>query len=421
LPADPIESHPTPHIGLDHQLPAPPRSHGVRILVWLIILLIFGVAFYLVWTRQSAPPKAAGGGGRGGGGLGGPVTLTAATAQKGDIGVYLDAIGTVTPVYTASITSQVAGQIVAVHYREGQLVHKGEPLIDIDDRSYRATLLQAQGTLEKDQNILGQAKMDLQRYQAAWSRNAIAKQILDDQEKLVLQDEGTVKNDQGLVQYDEVQVGYCHIVSPITGKVGLRLVDPGNVVQANGTTALVVVTQMQPITVVFTIPEDSLGQVQSRLIKGAKLPVDAFDRTSITKLESGSLLTLDNQIDTTTGTVKGRAIYANAKSALFPNQFVNTRLLVNTLHDATLVPSSTIQHNGSTAFVYVIQSDAKGEKAQEKEVKTLVSDGNTTAVQGINPGDVLANSGFDKLAPGATVKISTKPVPSAATSGSTAP
>ena len=391
----------------------------MRILVWLIILLIFGVAFYLVWTRQTAP-KPAGGGGRGAGG-GGPVTLTAATAQKGDIGVYLDAIGTVTPVYTASITSQVAGQIVAVHYREGQIVRKGEPLIDIDDRSYRATLLQAQGTLEKDQNILGQAKMDLQRYQAAWSRNAIAKQILDDQEKLVLQDAGTVKNDQGLVQYDEVQVGYCHIVSPITGKVGLRLVDPGNVVQANGTTALVVVTQMQPITVVFTIPEDSLGQVQSRLVKGAKLPVDAFDRTSINKLESGSLITLDNQIDTTTGTVKGRAIYANSKSALFPNQFVNTRLLVNTLHDATLVPSSTIQHNGTTTFVYVIQSDAKGEKALEKEVKTLVSDGNTTAVQGINPGDVLANSGFDKLAPGASVKISTKPVPSAATPGSQAP
>jgi multidrug efflux system membrane fusion protein len=418
LPADPIESPSTPHIGLDHQLPAPPsRSHGVRILVWLIILLIFGIAFYLVWTRQSAPKAEKGGRGAG---MGGPVTLTAATAQKGDIGVYLDAIGTVTPVFTASITSQVAGQIVAVHYREGQIVRKGEPLIDIDDRSYRATLLQAQGTLEKDQNILGQAKMDLQRYQAAWSRNAIAKQILDDQEKLVLQDEGTVKNDQGLVQYDEVQVGYCHITSPITGKVGLRLVDPGNVVQANGTTALVVVTQMQPITVVFTIPEDNLGQVQPRLAKGAKLPVDAFDRTSITKIESGSLLTLDNQVDTTTGTVKGRAIYANKTSSLFPNQFVNTRLLVNTLHDATLVPSATIQHNGTTAFVYVITSDAKGEKAQEKEVKALVSDGNTTAVQGINPGDVLASSGFDKLAPGATVKIAAAPVPSA-TVGSQAP
>ncbi|MBB5058662.1 multidrug efflux system membrane fusion protein [Granulicella aggregans] len=418
MPADPIESHPTPHVGLDHQLPAPPRSRGVRILVWLIILLIFGVAFYLVSTRQTAPKPA--GGGRGAG-AGGPVTLTSTTAQKGDIGVYLDAIGTVTPVYTASITSQVAGQIVAVHYREGQIVRKGESLIDIDDRSYRATLLQAQGTLEKDQNILGQAKMDLQRYQAAWSRNAIAKQILDDQEKLVLQDEGTVKNDEGLVQYDEVQVGYCHIVSPITGKVGLRLVDPGNVVQANGTTALAVVTQMQPITVVFTIPEDSLGQVQPRLAKGAKLPVDAFDRTSITKLESGSLLTLDNQIDTTTGTVKGRAIYANKTSSLFPNQFVNTRLLVNTLHDATLVPSSAIQHNGSTSFVYVIVSDAKGEKAQEKEVKALVSDGNTTAVQGINPGDVLANSGFDKLAPGATVKIAPNKAAAPEAKGSQAP
>jgi multidrug efflux system membrane fusion protein len=418
LPADPIEAPTTPHVGLDHQLPAPQhRSHGVRILVWIVVLLIFGIAFYLVWNRQSAP-KAAGGGR--GGGLGGPVTITTATAQKGDIGVYLDAIGTVTPVYTASITSQVNGQIVDVHYREGQIVRKGEPLIDIDDRSYKATLLQAQGTLEKDQNILAQARMDLQRYQAAWARNAIAKQILDDQEKLVLQDEGAVKNDQGLVDYDQVQVSYCHITSPITGRVGLRLVDPGNVVQSNGTTALAVITQIQPITVVFTIPEDSLGQVQARLAKGAKLPVDAFDRTSVNKLESGTLLTLDNQIDTTTGTVKGRAVYANKATTLFPNQFVNTRLLVNTLHDATLVPSSAIQHNGATAFVYVIQSDAKGEKAQEKVVKPVVTDGMTTAVQGINPGDVLANSSFDKLAPGSVVRISTKPVAPDA-SGSQAP
>lgn len=422
MPAEPVHPYATPHAGLDHQLPAPKSGgRGLRLLVWLIILLIFGVAFYLVWTRQSAPKEAHAGGGGRGGGFGGPVTLTTATAQKGDIGVYLDAIGTVTPVYTASITSQVAGQIVAVHYREGQLVHKGEPLIDIDDRSYRATLLQAQGTLDKDQGILAQAKMDLERYQAAWSRNAIAKQILDDQEKLVVQDQGTVKNDQGLVQFDEVQVGYCHIVSPITGRVGLRLVDPGNIVQTNGTTALAIVTQIQPITIVFTIPEDSLGQVQPRLAKGAKLPVDAFDRTSVTKIDSGTLLTLDNQIDTTTGTVKGRAIYANKTSSLFPNQFVNTRLLVNTLHDATLVPSSTIQHNGATAFVYVIQSDAKGgEQAQQKEVKVLVASGVTTAVQGINPGDVLADSSFDKLAPGATVKRAARPA-GRDTSGSQAP
>jgi multidrug efflux system membrane fusion protein len=263
--------------------------------------------------------------------------------------------------------------------------------------------------------------MDLDRYKAAWARNAIAKQILDDQEKLVLQDQGTVKNDEGLVAYDQVQVDYCHITAPITGRVGLRLVDPGNVVQANSTTTLAVITQIQPITVVFTIPEDDLGQVTTRIRQGAKLPVDAYNRTDTTKIDSGLLLTLDNQVDTTTGTVKGRATFANKTSSLFPNQFVNTRLLVNTLRGVTLIPSSTIQHNGTTAFVYVIQSDGKGEeKALERQVKTLDTDGTTTAVQGVNPGDVLANSSFDKLAPNATVKISKNPV-APDTSGSQAP
>ncbi len=417
MPADSLEQHPQPHIGIDHQLPEPPRrSNAVRVLVWILLLLVFGIAFYLVWNKKEAP-KAAGGRGAAGGG---PVTITTATARQGDIGVYLDAIGTVTPVYTASITSQVNGLIVAVHYKEGQLVHKGEPLIDIDDRSYKATLLQAQGTLDKDQGVLEQAEMDLERYKAAWARNAIAKQILDDQEKLVQQDKGTVKNDQGLVQYDQVQVDYCHITSPINGRVGLRLVDPGNVVQSSATTALAVITQIQPITVVFTIPEDSLGQVQARLRQGAKLPVDAYDRTSVTKLDSGVLLTLDNQVDTTTGTVKGRASYANKASELFPNQFVNTRLLVNTLHNATLIPSSTIQHNGTTAFVYVIQGTGKDETAHEKTVKTLVSDANTTAVQGVNPGDVLANSSFDKLQDKSKILISKTPL-AADNTGSQAP
>ncbi len=420
MPADLEASHSQPHIGLDHQLPAPPprRSGTVRVLVWVVILLVFGIGIYLVLNRKDTPAPAAGG--RGGPG-GGPVTLTTATAQRGDLGVYLDAIGTVTPVYTSSITSQVNGLITAVHYKEGQIVHKGDPLIDIDDRTYKATLLQAQGTLDKDTNVLGQAQMDLERYQAAWARNAIAKQILDDQGKLVLQDQGTVKNDQGLVAYDEVQVDYCHIKAPITGRVGLRLVDPGNVVQANGTTTLAVITQIQPITVVFTIPEDNLGAVQARLRQGAKLPVDAYDRTSVHKIDSGVLLTLDNQVDTTTGTVKGRATFANKTSALFPNQFVNTRLLVNTLHNVTLIPSSTIQHNGTVAFVYVITSDGKGhEKAAEKPVTPLDTDGNTTAVEGVNPGDVLANSSFDKLAPGATVNISKTPI-APNPSGSSAP
>jgi multidrug efflux system membrane fusion protein len=328
----------------------------------------------------------------------------------------LDAIGTVTPVYTASITSEVTGLVVAVHYTEGQRVKRGDPLVDIDPRPYRATLLQAQGALERDQNVLGQAQMDLQRYRDAVAGNAIARQMLDDQEKLVLQDDGTVKNDQGTVQYDEVQVDFCHITAPISGRVGLRLVDPGNVVQSAGTTTLAVVTQLEPITVIFTIPEDSLDQIEARLRKGAKLPVDAFDRADQKKIASGTLLTLDNQIDTTTGTVKGRSIFDNKNDALFPNQFVNTRLLVDTLRGVTLVPSSTIQQNGQASYVYVIQQNV----AHMRSVKTGVTDGGVTQVQGIHPGDVLANSSFDKLQDNSKVAVSSAAAPASA-SGSSAP
>src|SRR5580700_2402374 len=217
-------------------MPAPtrPPHKGVKVIAWIVLLLIFAVAFVLVLRHHDDTTKSAKSP-RGGGGA---VTVTTTAAQKGDIGVYLDAIGTVTPVYTSSITSQVNGIVTAVHYREGQLVHKNDPLIDIDDRTYRATLLQAQGTLERDQNVLGQGEMDVVRYRDAWARNAIPKQILDDQEKVVLQQQGTVKLDEGVVQLDEVQVEYCHIKSPITGKVGLRLVDPGNVVQSSGTLTL---------------------------------------------------------------------------------------------------------------------------------------------------------------------------------------
>jgi multidrug efflux system membrane fusion protein len=351
------------------------------------------------------------------------INITTATATKGNIGVYLDAIGTVTPVYTDSITSQVSGPVIAVHFKEGQLVSKGDPLIDIDPRPYQAMLLQAQGALERDQNVLAQAQMDVERYRAAWARNAIAKQILDDQEKLVLQEEGTVKNDQGVVQFDQIQVEYCHIVAPIAGRVGLRLVDPGNVVQTDGTTPLAVITQLDPITVIFTVPEDSLGPVEARLRKKAKLPVDAFDRAGQTKLASGNLLTLDNQIDTTTGTVKGRAVFDNKNDALFPNQFVNTRLLVNTLQGVTVVPASAIQQNGQASLVYVIQNNV----AHMRSVKPGVTDAGQTQVDGINPGDVVANSSFDKLQDNIAVAVSNGAVnggaakPAAATTGSSAP
>jgi membrane fusion protein, multidrug efflux system len=387
----------------EQQNPAPrPGQHkGVRIIVWIVLLLIFGVGFFLVLrqhdnTQTAKSPRGAGGG---------PVTLTTATAKKGDIGYYLDAIGTVTPVYTTSITSQVNGIIVAVHYREGQIVHKGDPLVDIDPRPYQATLLQAQGTLERDENILGQAKMDVERYRDAWARKAIPKQTLDDQEKIVLQNDGTVKLDQGMVQYDQVQLDFCHITSPIDGRVGLRLVDPGNVVQSSGSLTLVVVAQVQPITVIFTISQDNLGQVQQQLRQNAKLTVDALDPLGQKKITTGKLQTLDNQIDTTTGTVKGRALFDNKDAMLFPNQFVNIRLLVYTIHDATLIPSSAIQHNGKTAFVFVIQDGV----AHMRTIQPGVTDGGTTQVTDINPGDVVANSSFDKLQDNSKVTIANNP------------
>jgi membrane fusion protein, multidrug efflux system len=414
LSTDPKEHQP---IGPDHQLPAPTPAHpqhkGIRVAVWIALLLVFAVAFLLILRHHDDTTKSAAASRHG---AGGAVALTTATAKQGNLGVYLDAIGTVTPVYTASIVSQVTGPIIAVHYKEGQTVHKGDPLVDIDPRPYLATLTQAQGTLERDQNVLAQAKMDLDRYRAAWARDAIQKQTLDDQEKLVLQDEGTVKLDQGAVQYDQIQVGYCHITAPFTGRVGLRLVDPGNVVQSTGATTLAVITQLQPITIIFTIPEDYLGQVQPRLRQHAKLTVDAFDRTAQKQVASGTLLTLDNQIDTTTGTVKARASFDNKNELLFPNEFVNARLLVDTLQNATLVPTSAIQHNGAIAFVYVLQDNV----AHQRNVQAGVTDGNTTAVTGINPGDVLANSSFDKLQDKSKIVVSSKPIP-ASSSGSSAP
>lgn len=384
--------------------------------MWIILLLIFAVGFVLVLRQHEDSTKTSSSRSPRGGG--GPVTLTAATAQKGDIGDYLDSIGTVTPVYTASITSQVNGIVTTVHYTEGQIVRKGDALIDIDPRPYQATLLQAQGTLERDQNVLGQAKMDLERYQVAWARNAIPKQTLDDQAKLVLQTEGTVKLDQGVVQYDQVQLDYCHITAPINGRVGLRLVDPGNVVQASGGLTLAVITQMHPITVIFTISEDNLTQVQQRLRKNAKLRVDAYDRAGQKKIESGTLLTLDNLIDTTTGTVKARGSFENKDSIMFPNEFVNVRLLVDTVHGATLIPASAIQHNGQAAFVYVLQDNT----AHMRSIKTGVTDGGTTEVTGIDPGDVVANSSFEKLQDNAKVVIVSSGSPASGTpTGSTAP
>jgi multidrug efflux system membrane fusion protein len=417
------------HIGADHQLSAPPPWYRGRWIMWtsLLFLLLLVVIVFLVIHKneaKAAAAKAAQAATKA------SVAATVATATKGDIGVYLDAIGTVTPVYTSSISSQADGVLTAVHYREGQLVQKGDALIDIDPRPYQAQLLQAEGALERDTNVLAQAQMDLDRYRAAWAKNGISKQLLDDQEKIVLQDQGTVKNDQGTVNYDQVQLGYCHITAPISGRVGLRLVDPGNVVQAAGGTVLVVITQVQPTTVIFTIAEDSLAQVQARMRQMHTLPVVAMNRSQTAKLATGKLFTIDNQIDTTTGTVKLRALFDNKNGALFPNQFVNARLLVNTNDGVTLIPTNAIQHNGQLAFVYVV-SNATGTtpphciqttpcSVSVRNVKTGVSDGSMTAVEGINPGDVVATSSFDKLQDKSKV-VESKQAPAANTVESNTP
>jgi multidrug efflux system membrane fusion protein len=449
---------PEPPIPPDHQLPRttgdnakPSAPKKGRQWLWIILLLLFaGILFLILRHHDDSKSAAAQTGGGGRRGFAGPVTLTAATAEKGDIGVYLDAIGTVTPVYTASIYNQVTGVITDVHYREGQTVAKGEPLVDIDPRQFQANVESATGTLERDTNLLAQAKMDLARYQAAWAKNAIARQILDDQEKLVSQDEGLVKSDQGALDFDKVQLAYCHIVAPFTGRVGLRLVDPGNLVQSSGSTVLAVVAQIQPITVVFTIAQDHLSQVLAQTRRsagspGPKLSVDAYDRDQSTKLGSGKLTAIDNQIDTTTGTVKLRAQFDNRQNLLFPNQFVNTRLLVTTEHNMTLIPDSAIQHNGTESFVYVLtpappsksgqpeeeeqtggksagspktgaaanQGAPKGPMyvAKKQDVQAGTSDHGVTAVEGINPGDMIATSSFEKLQPGSKAIITKQPVP----------
>lgn len=363
---------------------------------WLVVLFFALVGGWFLFNqhqtarssvRASAPQRS--------------VPVFAATAQKGDIGVYIDAIGTVTPVYTVSVTSRVQGQIMSVNYREGQMVHKGDSLLEIDPRPYEAALTQAQGQLAHDQAVLNEARIDLDRYKAALDRNAIAKQQYDDQVQTVAQDEGTVENDQGTLANAKVNLVYCHITSPVDGRVGLRLVDPGNIVQANGTTALVVITQLQPITIIFSVAEDYLPQIEEQLRAGHRMTVAALDREK-KKIASGFLLTVDNQVDTTTGTVKLKAQFSNTDNALFPSQFVNAHLLVQTQHGATLIPTAAIQRNAQGAYVYIL---TKEQTAAIRAVTMGTTDGDNTAVQGIEPGEVVAVNGFDKLQDGIKVSV----------------
>jgi multidrug efflux system membrane fusion protein len=364
----------------------------------LATVLVLGVSFAVRSGKNKVDPATAGEANR-------PVIIHAATAYRGDMGVYINALGTVTPISTINIFSQVSGQVLAVHYREGQIVHKGDPLIDIDPLPFRAQLQQAEGLLDHDRGVLKQAEIDLARYSEAFASHAVAKQVLDDQEQIVIQDQGAVKFDLGQVQYAEVQLSYCHITSPTSGRVGLRLVDSGNTVFAGSSNLLVVITQLQPITIVFNVAEDHLGEVQAQLRQHKLLAVEAFDRSAETKVAVGTLLTVDNQIDTSTGTVRFRAEFSNRDLALFPNQFVNARLLVKTLKDSVLISSTAIQRNGTQAFVFVVDKNA----VSVRNIAEQSTDGNTTAVEGLRAGEMVALSSFDKLQEGTPVQVEQSP------------
>ena len=331
-----------------------------------------------------------------------PVMITTASVQNGDIPVYVDAIGIVTPVSTVAVRSRVDGQLVKVFFQEGQTVHEGDQLAQIDDAPFRAAVAQAEGQLARDTALLENSKLDVSRYKEALARNAIPKQQYDTQLSTVHQYEGAVKLDEGQLENAKVQLAYTRIASPITGRVGLRLVDAGNIVHASDTNPLVIVTQLEPISVVFTVPEDALPAIQQQLAPGKKLTVDVFDRARQKKITSGSLETLDNQIDPSTGTLKLKAVFPNKDNALFPNQFVNARLLLETHRGIALLPIATIQRNAEGAFVYLVKPD---QTVATQSIRVGATEANLSEVEGLDIGAVVAADNFNRLTEGAHVTV----------------
>jgi len=341
--------------------------------------------------------------------------VVAATSHKGDIGVYYSGLGAVTPLATVTVKSRVNGQLMSVRYREGDTVSKGDLLAEIDDGPYKAALTQAEGQLIRDQAALDNARIDLARYQLLAPQEAIPEQQLATQQATVHQDEGIVKLDQGQIESAQVNLAYCRISAPVAGRIGLRLVDPGNIVQATDTNGLVVITQMDPISAIFTISEDQLQVVLKRIAAGQTLEVDAYDRDAKTKLAQGSLTTLDNQIDPATGTLKLRATFGNAKGTLFPNQFVNARLLVQEKRGVTLVPTAAVQRNSQATYVYVVKTDST---VTVRPIIIGTTEGDESEVtSGMTPGEVVVMTGVDKLQEGSKVSAqipTTNPVSPAA-------
>jgi membrane fusion protein, multidrug efflux system len=374
-----------------------PSRWKFRIGVGLIALLVIIGAYEIVrWVKSPAPsggrfPQA------------GLQSVGAATIALGNVRVVVNALGTVTPLATVTVQTQINGQLTDVGFTEGQTVKKGDFLAQIDARPYEILKAQYEGQLARDQGALAQAQMDLKRYQNLVQQNSIARQQADDQVFIVQQDEGTVKLDQAQIDAQQLNITYCHIVAPVTGRVGLRLVDPGNYVQTTSSSGIAVITQLQPITVIFSIPEDDLPEIMPQLNAGATLGVAAYDRANVHELATGQVAAIDNQIDTTTGTVKVRAQFDNADNALFPNQFVNAQLLVKTLQNVVTVPTSAIQRGSPGAYVYVVNADST---VAVRQITVGPTDGSITAVNsGLSAGESVVVDGTDRLRDGLRVSV----------------
>lgn len=403
----PRESVPPEKPRARYQPPAPKRggvwgflAAAVRLVVWTAVLGGIGYgAYYAIstgqatkWLKGSAPPPAP---------VKRVIPVETATAYRGDMELYLKQLGSVTALYTVTLHSRVDGELWKVNYTEGQMVEQGDLLAEIDPRPFQVTLKQAEGNLLRDQASLKVALLDLDRYNALVGSRSITQQQLDAQKALVQQSEGAIKTDEGQIESSKLNLKYCRITAPISGRIGLRLVDPGNIVHANDMAGLAVITQLQPITVVFTIPQDDIARVQRKVNAGEKLVVDAFDREFTTKLATGTLSAIDNQVDTTTGTVRLKAMFANEDNMLFPNQFVNARLLVDMRHEAVIVPAACVQRGPESTFVYAVKPD---ETVELRTVAIGPTEGDQTVIEsGVEPGDVVVVNGVDKLQPGTKV------------------
>jgi multidrug efflux system membrane fusion protein len=383
----------------------PPKKKKHTGWIWLVVALAIGALAWYMYVPAPAGGTAGAGkkGGKGGKGGAVDIPVSVGRAHRGSLPVYQDGLGSVSAFYTVVVRTRVDGQLMNVAVKEGDMVKEGQLIAQVDPRPYQVMLEQAEGAMARDQALLANAKVDLTRYETLLSQDAIPKQQLDTQKALVAQYDGNIKTDQANIDNAQLQLTYARVTAPITGRIGLRQVDPGNIVHAADTTGLVIITQLQPIAVLFTIPEDNLPPVLKKLRVGANLPVEAYNRDKSEKLDAGILQTVDNSIDPTTGTSKLKAVFANTNNALFPNQFVNIRLLVDTLTNQVIIPEVAVQQGSNGPFVYIVGDDAKV-RVQPVQVGVVESN-DAQILSGVKEGDAVVTDGTDKLQAGSRVRV----------------